>query len=430
MATATAPGGIRHAFAPLRHRDFALFWSAGLVSNTGSWMQSITVPYVLYSLTRSNTWLGVSAFASFFPALIVGPIAGTLADRFERRRILLITQSAQMAAAFTLWGLWVSGHATKWNIVGCLLVSGISSGMNLASWQSFVPLLVPTEDMLGAVRLNSMQFTGARALGPALAGLVLAKFGAAVAFFVNAVTFLLVLGALAAVSPRVAATSSDDTHWLRQFREGWRYTRRRDALFLPVLTTTLVSLFGTSLLQLAAAFANEDFHVGKGAYGLLVASYGVGSIVGALIMSSYGDHVRRSRMATIGLSVFSVGIFLLAAAPGYGFGLGALFVMGVSYLMVSVAVNTSIQVRVAEHYRGRVISIYLMGLLAGVPLGALAEGRLADVIGLRPTTAIAGGCMALYTAFALIRYRGLAPLDESVEDEPDPERPLRAGGTA
>jgi MFS family permease len=417
MATAAAPGGIRYAFAPLRHRDFALFWWAGLVSNTGSWMQSITVPFVLYGLTKSNTWLGISAFASFFPALVMGPIAGTLADRFERRRILLATQTAQMGAASLLWALWVSGHATKWNILGCLLVSGIASGLNIASWQSFVPLLVPAEDMVGAVRLNSLQFTGARAFGPALAGLVLSRFGPGVAFFVNAVTFLLVLAALAAVSPRAAVPAPDDEHWLRQFAEGWRYTRARDALFLPVLTTTLISLFGTSLLQLAAAFADEDFDVGKGAYGLLVAAYGAGAIVGAVLMSAYGDHVRRSRTATIGLSVFCIGILLLAAAPAYVYGLSALFVMGVSYLMVSVSMNTSIQVRVEEHYRGRVLSIYLMGLLAGVPLGALAEGRLADVIGLRPTTAIAGGGMALYTVFALIRYRGMAPLDESVEDE-------------
>jgi len=406
------PTGLRHAFSSLRHRDFALFWSAALISNSGSWMQNITVPYVLYQLTRSTTWLGVSAFASFFPALVMGPVAGTLADRFSRRRILLITQTVQMVVAFSLWSVWVTGAATPRIIVAHLLVSGITSGINIASWQSFVPLLVPADDMLNAVRLNSMQFTGARAFGPALGGLVLARFGPATSFMFNAVTFLLVIAALAAVRPRTTVPVGVGVRIREQFRDGLSYVRRRRSLLLAVTTITVLSLLGSSVVQLAPALARDDFGVGKAAYGLLIAMFGLGAVIGALVMGSYGDRIRRSRMAAIGLLQFAGGVLLLGAAPTYGLGLTSLLVMGIAYLLVSVSLNTSIQARVSEEYRGRVLSIYLMGLMAGVPVGALVEGRLAEVIGLRAVVIAAGLLQLAFGLATIVGGDGLGSLDE------------------
>jgi MFS family permease len=409
--------GIRHAFASLRHRDYALFWSAGLVSNSGTWMQNITVPYVLYQLTHSTTWLGVSAFASFFPALVMGPLAGTLADRYSRRAILIITQTILMLIAFSLWWFWVSGHATPHIILLHLLASGTTSGINISSWQSFVPLLVPRDDMLNAVRLNSMQFTGARAFGPALGGLVLARFGPATAFMFNAVTFLLVIGALAAVRPRVAVPIGRGRRVLDQFREGLRYVVRRPALALAVTTITMTSLLGSAVIQLGPALARVEFHVGKAAYGLLIAMFGAGAVGGALIQSVYGDRVRRSRLALAGLILFSLGVILLGAAPSYPLGLACLLVMGVSYLQVSVSLNTAIQARVAESYRGRVLSIYLMGLMAGVPIGALIEGRVAQLVGLRAAVIGAGTLQLAFTFVAAATGSGFRVLDEDVAAE-------------
>ncbi len=414
---AAGPTGLRHAFASLRHRDFALFWSAGLVSNSGTWMQNITVPYVLYQLTHSTTWLGVSAFASFFPALLMGPVAGTLADRYSRRAILLITQTVLMLIAFSLWWFWVSGHATPTVILLHLLASGTTSGINIASWQSFVPLLVPTDDMLNAVRLNSMQFTGARAFGPALGGLVLARFGPATAFMFNAVTFLLVIGALAAVRPRTTEPIGRGEPVIRQFREGLRYVRGRPALILAVTTITATSLLGSAVIQLAPAIAHVEFHVGKAAYGFLIAMFGAGAVGGALIQSFWGDRVRRSRMTFAGLTLFSLGVILLGAAPFYAFGLACLLGMGVSYLLVSVSLNTAIQARVAESYRGRVLSIYLMGLMAGVPVGALVEGRVAQLVGLRAAVIGAGTLQIVFALTAAALGSGLRTLDEDVRAE-------------
>jgi len=375
-------------------------------------MQNITVPYVIYQLTNhSNSWLGLAAFMGFFPALAMGPAAGTIADRFERRRVLLVTQSIQMLLAFALWGMWVAGWATPGLILVNLLLSGVAGGINIASWQSFVPLLVPEGDMLNAVRLNSMQFTGARAFGPAVGGLVLGAFGPATAFMFNAVTFLLVIAVLLAVSPR-PHTRHLGVSYVRQFVDGISYVRRRPALKLAILSVAVISFFGNAIVQLAPAFATTQFRVGASRYGFLVTAFGVGAIVGSVLVGIYGDRVRRSRMATIGFLVFPGAMFLLAFADRYALGVAAFGVMGVSYLPISVSLNTSVQARVTERYRGRVISLYLMGLLAGVPFGALIEGRLGDVIGLRTTTSLAAAALLAYTVVAAIRFDRLEPLDE------------------
>ena len=410
----TAPTG--GAFAALKHRDYALFWSAAIISNTGSWMQTITVPFVVFQLTHSTTWVGFTAFMAFAPALAVGPLAGSLADRVSRKHIVLVSQTLMMLTAFALWGVWISGSATPGNLVGILFVSGIASGINIASWQSLVPQFVPPEDMLNAIRLNSMQFTAARAFGPALAGLVLAQFGPGNAFLFNAVTFVLVLVALAATRPRKVDVPDDTPPFLQHFRAGLAYVRERRALVLPVVTIAVVSFFGSSVIQLAAPIAERVFEVGKAEFGFLVAAFGTGAVFGSLFTLAWGDRIRRSRMALTGIFVFALGEIVLGAAPSYAFGIVGLLTMGLAYMFIAVSLNTSIQARVDEGHRGRVLSIYLMGLLAGVPLGALAEGALADVIGLRATVITGGAVLAVLGVVALVALDAMRPLDESLEE--------------
>ena len=394
-------------------------------------MQTVTVPYVLYHLTNNSaTWLGLAAFMQFFPAVLVGPLAGTLADRVERRRVLIVTQTVQMVVAFSLWGFWVSGRATPGVILVHLLISGIASGINIASWQSFVPLLVPHEDMLNAVRLNSMQFTGARAFGPALAGFVLGRFGPSTAFMFNAVTFLLVIAVLFMVSPRPHAVVSGAS-FRHHFFEGLAYIRRRSGLILSIVTVTVIAFFGSSLIQLAPAFASSQFKVGAGAYGLLVTAFGFGAIVGAVVMSVLGERVRRSRMALAGTLILAAGALGLALATRYGVGVAAVGVMGVAYLLVAVSLNTAVQAGVSERYRGRVVSIYLMGRLAGLPLGALVEGRLGDLIGLRPTVVASSAALFAFVVLAVISFHGLRAIDlDLTYDDVEEAGPAVAPATA
>jgi MFS family permease len=411
-----APHGPR-AFRSLSNRDFRTFWIAALISNTGTWMQTITVPAVIYDLTHhSNFWLGFAAFVGFFPSLMIGPVSGRLADRFSRRTVLLVTQTIQMILAFSLWAFWVAGIATPLNILVHLLIYGVTVGINITSWQSFVPQLVSREDMPDAVRLNSLQFTAGRAFGPALAGLVLKFFGPGTAYMANTVSFVLVLLALLSVRPHEVGASARQEADTR-FREGIAYVLARTALWLPVATITIVSLLGTSLLQLAPAYATKQFHVDRGAYGILVAMFGGGALVAAFVMSIIGDRVRGSRTAIAGLVLMSSGVVLLGLTTSYRVGLLAMFLMGFGYVHVTVSLNTSVQMRVAESYRGRVMAIYLMGLLAGVPVGALVLGAVTDAAGLRPATLVCGLTLFAITALAVVRFRGLAPVDEAIVDD-------------
>jgi MFS family permease len=408
----------RSIFTVFRSRDYTIFWSGALVSNTGNWMQTATVPFVLFELTGSTTWLGVSAFLAFFPALLVAPLAGSLADRLSRRRVILSAQSVMMLVAFSLWGFWVSDHATPTIIVLHLCVAGLAAGISIASWQAFVPQLVPPADLVNAVRLNSMQFMAARAFGPALAGLALALFGPGTTFLANALSFVVVIAAVLAVHP--TAIELDRRGNVRShFRDGVAYVRSRPPLVLAILTIALLAFFGSGAIQLAPAFARDQFEVGAAAYGTLLAAFGIGAMAGSAVISVVADRVLRSRMAMAGTFLYAGGVLVLGGAPVYIIGIAGMFLMGVAHLLAAVALNTSIQARVAESHRGRVISLYLMGLMAGVPLGALVQGKLAEVVGLRPTVVGAGLALVAFSVFALVHWHAMRPLDESLADEPD-----------
>lgn len=419
-----APG--RGVLDALHYRDYVLFWCGAIVSNTGAWMQTITAPYVVFQLTHSTAWVGFTAFMAFGPALLIGPVAGSLADRFPRKQVVLATQVAMMVVAFALWAVVVTDSASPGIIVGLLCVSGFAAGVNIASWQAFVPQLVPPEAMLNAIRLNSMQFTAARAFGPALAGLVLAEFGPATAFMANALSYLLVIAALLTIHPRPIEMPTEFPRVMDHFRAGVAYVRRSKALVLAVLTITVLSFFGSSVIQLAAPLASDVFDVGKAEYGLLVGAFGAGAVVGSLLTLAFGDRVLRSRLAITGLVVFAAGEVLLGAAPSYAIGLVGLVGMGVAYILVAVSLNTSVQARVDESHRGRVVSIYLMGLLAGVPLGALLGGALAESVGLRETIVGGGTVVGAFAVVALIAYDGMRPLDEGLDDvgRPPPDAML------
>jgi MFS family permease len=412
MSDAERPHGT--SFKVLRRRDFAIFWSAAFVSNTGSWMQTIAVPFVVYHMTHSTTWLGFAAFMNFIPAMLAGPFGGSYADRHSRKHILWVTQTFMMVSAFALWGIYVSGHATPWNIVAIVFVSGFVAGVNITTWQAFVTQLVDADELVDAVRLNSMQFMGARAVGPAVAGIVLQTAGASAAFFVNAITFVLVLIALVLVHPRTQDFSDDDAHVLAHLREGWRFMRARTALALPIVMIGIVSLLGTSVIQLAPAMAKDEFHVGRGAYGLLVAAFGGGAITGSVAIALIADHLRRSFTATIGGIGLSIGVIGLGLAPKYALGVAAMYVMGLTYLFLATSLNTSVQARVEDDYRARVMAIYLSSLLLGVPLGALIEGKLASLTDLRVVIVGAGLLLGAFIVFLWTRYQRLAPLDEDL----------------
>ena len=402
------PAGALVAF---KSREFTAFWSAGMISNIGTWMQNITVPFVVDQLTHSTALVGVSAFCSLLPATLVAPLAGSLADRYDRRALLMWTQVGLAAVAAALWALWATGTATTPLILGCVVIGGVGAGLTISAWQSFVPQLVPRDALLSAVRLTSMQFTIARAIGPALAGLVLATLGPSAAFACNAVSFLVVIGALLMITPRPPENVEPHHGVISHFLEGVRYMRERQVMVVAILVMIIMALLGVAMVQLVEPFARHVLDVGPGVYGLLIGGYGTGAVTGGAVMVWFGDSYRRSSFALFGLATMFAGVLFLGLAPVWAVALGGLFFIGAAQVFTTVGCTTAIQLNVDEGFRGRASSVFTMAFFGAAPIGALVGGIVGEVTGLRVTIVGSSLLLAAATCWALVRYQRLRPLD-------------------
>jgi MFS family permease len=414
--------GLRHAVRALRHRDFALFWSGALVSSIGMWMQAVTVPFVIHEATGSAAWVGLSAFAQFAPVMVTSPFGGALADRHPRRTILIWNQTALLVLALALW-LSVRGGAIRpGQMVALVALSGVVAGLGIPSWQSFVAQLVPRETLLNAVSLNSAQFNVSRAIGFMLGGLALYSVGPGLAFLVNGLSYVAVLAALAAIRPRPAASSvmiadvqfpemAGPAAGPATFRLGLAYVRQHPGLQLAVLTCGVVMFLGGPVIQLAPVFARDTFGVDERAYGFLAAALGIGATAGSVVISAYGDGIRRSRLIVTSIVIYGVAVLGMALTPSYAGGLAAMTIIGIGYLAVASSLNTSIQLAVDDRYRGRVLALYVMVFTGAYPLGSLIQGIATDRFGVRVVVGTAGAFMLGYAALLASKPAVVAVFD-------------------
>jgi MFS family permease len=404
LASARPPGrrvGLRHAFSALAHRDFRRFWIGAAVSNIGTWMQNVTVPYVILLITGSATWVGIAAFSQLFPTVILGPLSGYLADRFDRRKLLIMGQGAQALLSLAVWWAWVANLRDPRLLVALLALNGAAFGLTMPAWQAFVTELVPRRDLLNAITLNSAQFNGARAVGPAVGGLILASFGPSWAFLANAVSYLTVIVALLLVHPPRRLRVASERRILGQFADGLAYVRRHPGLMVAVATVGVVFFLGSPIFQLVPVFAERVYGVGPSRYGLLGAAYGIGAVVGALALGFVGDRIRRSGVVVAALILYGSGLVGLGLVRTYGAGFVLLIVSGVAFLAIIAVLNTSVQLLVAEEVRGRVIAIYMMTLTGCYPIGALLQGWLTDRIG-APTTVLMSGSLLVLAGLVMV----------------------------
>ena len=412
------PRGLRHAVRAFRNRDFAIFWTAALVSNSGTWLQNLTVPYVLYQLTGSAFWVGAATFCQFMPSMLLGPVGGSFADRYDRRRVLLVTQSLMAVAALSLWGVWASGFHNAGAVLVLVAVSGAFSGLNIPSWQSFIVQLVPREHLLSAITLNSVQFNAARAVGPAVAGLLLATLGAGGSFLLNGLSFGAVRVALLVVRGRPAVRRQVATGSVAsQFREALVYSRRNTGILAAVVVSVLVGALGNPLTQFTVVFAEDVFDVGALGLGLLTGSLGLGAILCAPVLSGWADGVSRGRLVQWSLLGYGLAIAAFGLAPVYPLGVVALIAAGAGFLAVISSTNTAIQLLVDEHMRGRVMAVRVMSFTGAFPVGALVQGWLADHVGPRATVTGAGLLLFLAAVALASRPAVLARLDQRAEPE-------------
>lgn len=407
--------GVRDSLRVFRHRDFRLFWTGAVLSNTGYGLQSLTVPFIIYQLTGSALWVGMIAAAEFIPSILLSPLGGSLADRFDRRRILLITQSFAAAVAALLWLIWVVGWHEPALILATVALGSTAIGITLPTWQAFVNDLVPRNDLLAGITMNSLQYNIARAVGPAIAGVLLAAFGPSWALALNALSYVAVITALLLVRTRSSGNLvAKGRGVMRQFVDAARYVRSQPGIIMAIVVSFIVGAIGQPMVGLTVVFAKSVYDVGPSALGLLTAALGVGAVVTAPALSSMSGRAPLSRIVWIGLIVYGIAVLAFAVLPDYRGGLVALVLVGGCHLAVLSSANTALQVIVADDIRGRALAVRSMIFFVSFPVGGLVWGALADSLGPRVMMLVAGGFL-LVSAAVLLSLRGtlrLARLDD------------------
>jgi MFS family permease len=403
----------RRALAALGVVGFRRFWLGALVSNTGGWMQNATVPYVVFSLTGSAANVGVAGFFQYVPFMLMGLVGGSLADRHSRRVLLIATQVAQAACAVALYALVAAGAATTTSISAVAFVSGLAAGVNTPIWQAFVTELVPRELLMDAVTLNSAQFNASRALGPFLAGIVIATLGPGAAFLINAGSFLVVIGVLVVVrGDRGRRRAAVSTGVVRGVTDAARHAASSPAIVACCVAIIAVAGIGSPLFSYLPVYG-EVFRVEGVLLGLLFGAGGIGSVLFTPVLLTVAGRWRRSTVLSASMILYGSALVAVGLSPDYGWVVAALLVYGGAYLAIASTINTTIQLVVDEAFRGTVIAIYLMCLTGALPVGLMVWGVVSEAVGIRTTT-VGAGCalVAVTVAFVLAgRFRVMSDAD-------------------
>lgn len=394
-------------FSALRHRNFRLYFGGQLISITGSWMQALAQGWLVFHLIRSELVLGIVACAAGVPSLFLSPFAGVIVDRFSRRNILLFTQTIQMVLAFVLAVLVFAEVVQIWHIVLLAFLLGLTKCMDAPARQAFIKDMVGPEDMSSGITLNSIMVNGGRVAGPALAGVLLASFGAGWCFLLNGVSFLAVLASLVMIHETYRVPNVDRTSPIRQMREGLRFSRRHVTILPLLLLAAVGAIFAANTITLLPAFADVVLRSPVDGLSLLSAAQGVGAILAGLLLSPLVNRFGHGRVVSVMCVIWSWSMILLASStllPVTAFFMG---VFGFSFVLVFVNTNTMIQLEVPDSYRGRVMSLFTLTFLGLTPISALLIGAVADVIGTPETLILMGLSNGSLALAILLRWRGV-----------------------
>ena len=380
------------------------------MSASANWMLNLTVPFLIYEFTDSEAMLGLAAVASGAPSVIASPLGGVFADRYSKRVVLLLSLAVQTALAFTLFGISRSGQITVPILLGLAAAMGFASQVNLSAYQAFVAEIVSPRQIARAYRLNALQFNASRAIGPAVAGFVLAQWGPTMAFLINGLAYLPLFLVLLFVRPR-ALERGPSMKIVAALVEGAKVSWQDPRLRLALMTVSISSIFGMSAQALMAGLAKDVFGVGEQGLGLLVSSIGIAAVITAIATVWLAEDMLRSTMVRVGLLVYGLGMWVVAATDLFVFGMIGFAITGFAHVLVNVSVTTSIQVHVTEGLRGRVTSLQLMGIIVSMPIGAQLGGLLAESIGLSAVIGVYGTALILYAAWGHLQMDGLRALD-------------------
>lgn len=404
------------AFSALRHRNFRLFFGGQLTSLIGTWMQTVAQAWLVLKLTNSPLMLGLVTFARFAPMLLVVLFAGVIVDHVDRRRLLIVSQTLLMLSAFALAALTWGGIVRVEHVIILAAFNGLVGAFNVPGRQSFVVEMVGIEDLPNAIALNSMIFNGARTLGPAIAGVLIAGTGIGMCFFLNGVSFLAVIWSLFAMRlPRKVAQSFGGS-MLRRLHEGLAYAwGHRPSLYL-LLIGGISNGFGVQYTVLLPIFARDILHGGAGAYGLLMGAQGVGAVAGAVALAWRSGAARAQRQnLTAGLLIASSGILVFGLSRQMALSLLAQTIIGAALINYMASTNTMLQLFVSDELRGRVMSLYTISFIGAAPLGALEVGFVGEHLSPEFAVEICGAISLICGIFLLTRLRMIAEGQAGIE---------------
>lgn len=411
FATRPAPVGWRRTFAALQHPNYRLWFLGQLVSQVGTWMQTTAQGFLVFQLTQSTAYLGYVGFAAGAPALLLMLFGGVVADRVARRTLLVVTQSTMMVLALLLAALTFAQVVQPWHIVLLALALGTANAFDAPAGQAFVLELVDREDLPNAIALNASLANLATVVGPTVAGLTYAAFGAAWCFTLNGISFIAVIVALLLMRLPARQIVSRSQSAIAQLREGVRYTLSdpllRMLMAAPAVAVLFVAVYATLLPAWAAQVLGGDATTN----GLLQSARGVGSLLGALMLAALSHRGRRGRWLTIGMFAYPAMVLVFAGIRVLPLSLIALVGVGWGGMVTYNMANTLLQMHVSDAMRGRVMSMYSMVMFGGMPLGALWAGTLADFLGAPLTLAVSALiaiCFALLFWIRAPRLRRLA----------------------
>ncbi len=405
------------AFRALRYRNYRLFISGQFISLIGTWMQNVAQAWLVYRLTGSSLLLGAVGFVNQIPILLLSPFTGALADRRDRRWIVIGAQIAMMILAAALAVLTLGGGIRIWHIFVLAALLGTASAFDVPARQSLFVELVDRDDLINAIALNSSVFNGARVVGPAVAGVLVAAIGEGWCFFVNAVSYIAVIAGLLKIRAPERALPPLASSRLAHVLEGFRFVWRNTPIHALLALLGLASLVGTPYSILMPIFADRILHGGPSGLGLLMGATGTGAVVGALVVAARHGTRGLGNWVSVSCSAFGLSLVLFSLSRVFWLSALLLLPVGFSLMMQLASSNTLIQTMVPDDLRGRVMALYTMMLLGMAPVGALLGGAAAEKLGAPFTVAAGGGICFIGAAVFWQRWRTLPPFEKSLRVE-------------
>jgi predicted MFS family arabinose efflux permease len=405
MVTSTA----RRVFKAFQYRDFRLMWFGACTSSIGTWMQIVAQGWLIYRLSHSAFLLALDQFLGGIPIFLLSLIGGVVADRTERRKILLVSQYVQMGSATLLTILVATGVVHVWHILCLSFVSGVAQAFGGPAYQALIPTLVEREDMPNAIALNSIQFNMAVTVGPALAGQALAKLGEKWCFGLNAVSFLAPIISLSIISARFLPQRTTDSIF-SSLKQGIRFVRQQNSMEALIVLAFCMTALSMPMRTYLPVFVKDIFHRGPETYGNLLSLMGVGSICGSLIIAERGNMRNKGRFALTVLVCLGIAISIFSLSRSLPLSFAMLAIVGASMMAVFATVNSLVQLIVTDEMRGRVMSVYNCAFRGGMPMGNLVSGWLVPLFTAPVVLAVNGFLLIVMALYFLLVQRRLASL--------------------